>query len=93
MALVKCTECGKEVSTDAVTCPHCGYPMRHMSKGIPAPRQRDELFLQGVNVGCAVILLIIGLFVYLMVVVFFNVSDRILEPEKKTQEQTVSKPE
>ncbi len=92
MSLVKCTECGKEVSTDSVTCPHCGYPMKHMSKGTPAPPQREELFLQGVNVGCAVILLMIGLFVFLMVVVFFNVSDRMLEPEKKAQEQTAPKP-
>jgi uncharacterized membrane protein YvbJ len=24
MALVKCSECGGQVSTDAVSCPHCG---------------------------------------------------------------------
>jgi hypothetical protein len=24
MALVKCRECGKEISTTAATCPHCG---------------------------------------------------------------------
>jgi RNA polymerase subunit RPABC4/transcription elongation factor Spt4 len=26
MALVKCKECGKEISSNAVTCPHCGVP-------------------------------------------------------------------
>ena len=102
MSLVKCTECGKEVSTGSVTCHHCGYPMKHMSKGTPASRQKSGLFfqgvkkglfLQGVNVGCAVILLMLGLFIYLMVVVFFNVSNRISEPEKKAQEQMVPKPE
>lgn len=25
MALIKCTECGKEISDSAVSCPHCGY--------------------------------------------------------------------
>ena len=25
MALIKCAECGKEVSSEAVACPHCGY--------------------------------------------------------------------
>ena len=25
MALVKCRVCGKEISTTAVTCPHCGH--------------------------------------------------------------------
>lgn len=28
MALVKCEECGKEVSTKAETCPHCGFKCR-----------------------------------------------------------------
>lgn len=26
MALIRCKECGKEVSSSAVTCPHCGVP-------------------------------------------------------------------
>lgn len=26
MALVKCLECGKELSSDAKACPHCGAP-------------------------------------------------------------------
>lgn len=29
MALIKCPECGKEVSTVADTCPHCGYPIKN----------------------------------------------------------------
>ncbi len=28
MALIKCPECGKEVSDKAVTCPNCGYPLK-----------------------------------------------------------------
>lgn len=28
MALIKCPECGNEVSDRAVACPHCGYPMQ-----------------------------------------------------------------
>lgn len=27
MALIKCPECGKEVSDKAKTCPNCGYPI------------------------------------------------------------------
>lgn len=26
MALIKCTECGKEISDKALTCPNCGCP-------------------------------------------------------------------
>ena len=31
MALIKCPECGKEVSTAAKTCPHCGYPLKEQT--------------------------------------------------------------
>ena len=27
MALIKCPECGKEISDKAVSCPHCGFPI------------------------------------------------------------------
>lgn len=27
MALIKCSECGKEISDKAVSCPHCGAPV------------------------------------------------------------------
>lgn len=29
MALIKCPECGQDVSTAAETCPHCGYPLKN----------------------------------------------------------------
>ena len=32
MALSKCVECGKEVSTLAKTCPHCGAPKPALKK-------------------------------------------------------------
>ncbi|WP_313295197.1 zinc ribbon domain-containing protein [Diaphorobacter sp.] len=28
MALMKCPECGQNVSTQARTCPACGYPLK-----------------------------------------------------------------
>lgn len=31
MALLKCTECSKEVSSKAATCPNCGAPMKRKS--------------------------------------------------------------
>ncbi len=31
MALKECKDCGKEVSTNAKTCPHCGAPARASS--------------------------------------------------------------
>jgi len=32
MALRACPECDKSVSTDATTCPHCGFPLRSRKK-------------------------------------------------------------
>lgn len=28
MALVKCENCGKEISDKAVNCPHCSFPCK-----------------------------------------------------------------
>ena len=32
MALIKCNECGKEISDKATTCIHCGYPVKQKIK-------------------------------------------------------------
>lgn len=32
MALIKCPECGKEISDAAVKCPNCGYPVKAEQK-------------------------------------------------------------
>ena len=34
MSLIPCPECGREISTAAEVCPHCGYPIRPST---PAP--------------------------------------------------------
>lgn len=33
MALVKCRECGKDVSSEATTCPHCGVSLQERESG------------------------------------------------------------
>ena len=32
MALIKCPECGKEISDKASACIHCGYPLMNMQQ-------------------------------------------------------------
>ena len=32
MALIKCSECGKEVSSKAKSCPNCGYPISNIEE-------------------------------------------------------------
>ena len=34
MALIKCKECGKEISATALICPHCGFPNKKKSKRV-----------------------------------------------------------
>lgn len=33
MALIKCPECGRQVSDKAAACPDCGYPISSVDKG------------------------------------------------------------
>lgn len=37
MALIKCPECGKEISDKAIRCPGCGYPVERDSDEKQAP--------------------------------------------------------
>lgn len=45
MALMKCPECGLQVSDKALSCPHCGYPLdsavkKKKGRGPAAKRKR-----------------------------------------------------
>lgn len=38
MSLIKCPECGKEISDKAISCPMCGYPTKEISNELqPSP--------------------------------------------------------
>jgi|SRR3989339_218558 len=39
MALIKCLECGKEISDTAVKCPHCGAPIKGQSYKVVIPKK------------------------------------------------------
>lgn len=42
MAIIKCPECGREVSTLAVSCPHCGAPIRERFSNAAAQSQNAD---------------------------------------------------
>lgn len=49
MALTKCPECGKALSSHAATCPHCGFPFSNDKLSVPeeltqlqAPQQKSR---------------------------------------------------
>ncbi|MDD4989590.1 MAG: hypothetical protein PHV42_04170, partial [Candidatus Pacebacteria bacterium] len=56
MALIKCTECGQDISTEAPVCPHCGKP------NLPIPQKAPEQNLPKKGTAKAIIgFLILGL--------------------------------
>ncbi len=66
MSLIKCSECGQDVSTEALTCPHCGKP------NIPTVSEeiKEEVIPDPINVtkattiGTLIILLLISAYFY-----------------------------
>lgn len=44
MALIKCVECGGKVSSEAISCPHCGYPTSRTNK-IKTIEFKDKVFI------------------------------------------------
>jgi len=75
MALINCPECGRQVSDQAKNCPDCGYPINEEiiiynepEAPTPPPRpivvkSQEGCFLQTLNCGCIVFVIIIGLVV------------------------------
>ena len=61
MALTQCAECGKSISTQATSCPHCGAPGQGVPTLPPAaaepPKKRDGLS------GCAPTVIVAGLII------------------------------
>lgn len=44
MALIKCPECGKEISDKAPACIHCGYPINSVSTVAAKPKSYNVIF-------------------------------------------------
>lgn len=46
MALVKCPECGKEISDKAPACPNCGYPMQQLVPNLSNELAYDNIIAE-----------------------------------------------
>lgn len=64
MALIKCPECGKEISDKASSCPNCGYPINN----IKVETEQDRVNIRGKNKGKN--FLIFGSVLFLVSMVF-----------------------
>ena len=43
MALIKCSECGREISDKASSCPHCGCPVTGKEELLEKPSVEKEV--------------------------------------------------
>ena len=59
MALIKCPECGKEISNEAKACPHCGKPLA-VKHNTAQGNNSDDSKVLFIIIG--VILMIVGFF-------------------------------
>lgn len=63
MAIVKCGSCGKQKSSKAPVCPHCGFNpeagLEQLEK-IEAKKRRDRLHRQNMLQMFAVVILLVG---------------------------------
>ena len=76
MALIKCSECGKEISNKADKCPNCGNPIHELGI-IPSSYKstsdihgkNEGCFMQTLNFGCVITVVIIVIIIILVLIV------------------------
>jgi len=62
VALIKCPDCGKDVSSSAPNCPHCGRPMAAFSGKAVQTRRKG-----GTYEAIGFLLIVAGIFTYFFV--------------------------
>jgi len=86
MALIKCKECGKDVSDKAAACPHCGAPVElPAAPAQPVPDAAQGTTKKKMNIWKIIVLV----FVALMVIGFFAKKE---EPQNTTSNLPISIP-
>jgi len=81
MALIKCPECGKEISDKASACPNCGYPMNRAE----IETEEDRIVIRGKNKGKT--FLAFGGILFFMLMIF-NTSTSNIELGLRAQRLT-----
>ena len=72
MALIKCPECGHDVSDKAVKCPKCGYPLKSKNKKLNVLNLNDIIHHKKILIIVPIIIVVISLMAILMTVVLKN---------------------
>jgi len=63
MALIKCPECGKQISDAAAACPNCAYPINQQRQQAPQVIEQTGKKWKGLQLISGIIF-IIGLFMF-----------------------------
>jgi len=79
MALIKCPECLNEVSDQAISCPHCGYPLKkeNKEKDLPDFSKMEVILYRGIRKSTIVwteIVAPIAVVIILVAAIFFGIE-------------------
>jgi hypothetical protein len=69
MTLIKCDECGKDISSKATSCPNCGNPMNMKSGpfgGLETGNTVRPDFWHDPNVGAVAMIILLSPFLFLL---------------------------
>jgi hypothetical protein len=89
MALVKCPECSREISSSALTCPHCGFQLNptfatEFTKALAAQTVAAPAKPRHISTGMGLLLIIVGSALAIGLLVYFG------ELASRPQRATVS---
>ena len=76
MSLIKCPECGKEVSEHAESCPSCAYPI-NPNKAEPGFDTSRKNYLTGLLILCGIVLLV-GVLGRILLIMFLGLIGMIV---------------
>lgn len=68
MSLIECKACGKEISTEARACPHCGHPSDEQLR----VQKMEDKNTQSNQVGCMLVGIVIVIVGYILVMNAFK---------------------
>lgn len=90
MALIKCSECGKEISDKAKICPNCSYPLKKEKVKANAKANGKKLLLETKKVSPKIIKVLIAFCIIAFVITSAKlVYQRFEYQQKKKHEQDI----